>query len=353
MQLVKRRQKILASSRNPFGVDLRLPILQMEPCSPKEGSMRSTATTCLAIWILITNATSNGKGAERPQVIWQQDYEKARAEAQNLSRPILLYFTAKWCPSCLRVERTVFVDKRVVEFVSEQLVAVRIDVDAAPESVETWKVDHLPTAILVSTEGTAQGKIEGYRPAQNYLSELNSLVSAAQQSAAATSLHTNVQPANNAESAGEFKAQPEQDEQIELATRNVKRPTSAGIEILLTFQEEPNLAVNGSCVVSMVDEHRIVSGDPQFSLEFDGSTFWFAGLEQLEKFRADPERYVPVRRGLCVTSLVDEGYEIRGTIHFAAIYRNRLYLFAGPEQRRRFQVSPKRYAELPANSPKT
>jgi YHS domain-containing protein len=104
--------------------------------------------------------------------------------------------------------------------------------------------------------------------------------------------------------------------------------------------------IDGTCVVSMLESRKILSGDPQFVVSSSDATFWFAGREELERFRADPDRYVPVLNGLCVTSLTDDGLELRGQVKSAAIYRNRLFLFAGPEQRQRFQANPKRYFEF-------
>jgi YHS domain-containing protein len=93
----------------------------------------------------------------------------------------------------------------------------------------------------------------------------------------------------------------------------------------------------------MLDSRKFTSGDPQYSASMNGATYWFAGSQELEKFQADPQRYIPMANGLCVASLVDEGDKVRGSTHWAAIYRDRLFLFASAELRRRFQVDAKRY----------
>jgi thioredoxin-related protein/YHS domain-containing protein len=305
--------------------------------------MRRTAKACLGAWIGLTMFAIDTQAWDQPQVNWQQDHKKGIAEAQNLSRPVLLYFTAKWCPSCLRVERTVFVDKRVVQFIGEHFVAVRIDADAAPDIAAAWKVDRLPSAIFASPDGRTQNRIEGYRSAEQFLSELCAFVKTVQSDASNAQQPSEVRPADHA--SANPQSRPALDEQIELASRSVHQPTArvAGPGVLLSLLEEPDLAFDGTCVVSMLDSRKFTSGDPQYSASMNGATYWFAGSQELEKFQADPQRYIPMANGLCVASLVDEGDKVWGSTHWAAIYRDRLFLFASAELRRRFQVDAKRY----------
>jgi thioredoxin-related protein/YHS domain-containing protein len=308
------------------------------------GAAKATVSLVLIIAIVASHAIASSNKA---QINWQNETDKALVEAQHLSRPLFVYFTAKWCPACLRLDRTVFVDKRVVQFITEHCVAVRLDADAASDITEKWKVERLPTAIIVSADGRTQNRIEGYRPAEQYLAELSSLVNS--KPLDTPSLHqlsrASVRKPNSNPRA---QTQATLDHRIELASRSVKHapPSRSRMEVQIRLQEEPNLMIDGTCVVSMLESRKILSGDPQFVVSSSDATFWFAGREELERFRADPDRYVPVLNGLCVTSLTDDGLELRGQVKSAAIYRNRLFLFAGPEQRQRFQANPKRYFEF-------
>lgn len=58
-------------------------------------------------------------------------------------------------------------------------------------------------------------------------------------------------------------------------------------------QEEPKYGpVGENCVVSLVDEKRTVKGQPEHSVKFYGYTFTFETKEKLEKFVADPKKYM-------------------------------------------------------------
>ena len=44
-------------------------------------------------------------------------------------------------------------------------------------------------------------------------------------------------------------------------------------------------------------------GTPEFSLEYDGSTYLFANQSNVDTFRANPERYLPAYAGFCAITL--------------------------------------------------
>ncbi len=106
-----------------------------------------------------------------------------------------------------------------------------------------------------------------------------------------------------------------------------------------------NAMLAGCCPVAMIETKKLVRGDAQYRMSFSGETIWFSGPEQLQQFRADPARYLPVLGGNCAVTFVDEGREVRGEPRFGALFRNRLYLFAGPDERSRFQTNPKHYVD--------
>jgi thioredoxin-related protein len=52
--------------------------------------------------------------------------EKAKAENKH----ILIYFTAKWCGPCLKMQQEVFPNREVIKAVNDNYIAVKIDIDA-------------------------------------------------------------------------------------------------------------------------------------------------------------------------------------------------------------------------------
>ena len=70
--------------------------------------------------------------------------------------------------------------------------------------------------------------------------------------------------------------------------------------------------------------------------EYHGRLFFFADAQRKAAFKADPERYASVdlaADGACVVTQVDEAQARAGFAEFAAWHGGLLYRFAGAEQK--------------------
>jgi YHS domain-containing protein/thiol-disulfide isomerase/thioredoxin len=306
--------------------------------------MRLAAPRCLLGACIIVVCISAGQASEiRPQIIWHRDYDIALAEAQLLDRPVLAYVTAKWCPACLRQERSTFLDRQVVKFLGESVVAVQVDADASPELAQQLGAERLPLMVLLAKDGSILRRIEGYRPAEGLLADLSAHIKPARTKSptnvAKKSSRTEPNALPNLETPAPTRA-----EDIELASHTA-RSVAMHSGITLGLELSSNLMLDGHCPVTFVGSKKLTAGKPEHSIEYDGRTYWLAGENELAKFEHDPVRYAPAMGGSCVVSWIDDERQIDGLTRFAAIYRGRLYLFANSEQRRRFQNQPKRYAD--------
>jgi YHS domain-containing protein/thiol-disulfide isomerase/thioredoxin len=304
--------------------------------------MRLAAMRCImGAWIVLVYGSVGPSGEVRPQIIWHRDFDIAISEAQILDRPVLAYVTTKWCPACLRHERTTFVDKRVVKFLGESVVAVQVNADSSPELAQRLGAEKYPTTVLLTKDGSVIGRIEGYRPAEGFLAEIAASIVPLQKTRSSVAKNSTLLGESTAVR-GPRLGQSRKGE-IDLAVHN-NQSASRHTEVILTVDFSSNLILEGSCPVTFVQAKKLATGNPEFSIEYDGRTYWFASPDALSSFNRDPIRYAPAMGGLCVVSLVDDGVEIEGLKRFAAIYRGRFYLFASSEQRRRFQIHPIRYA---------
>lgn len=306
--------------------------------------MCSAAPRCLlGAWIVLVCSSAEPSGEVRPQIIWQRDFEIGLSEAQLLDRPVLAYVTAKWCPACLRQERTTFLDKQVVKFLGESVVAIQVDADSSPELAQRLGAVRLPMSVVLSKDGAVIRRIEGYRPAEGYLAELAESIKPFQRPVSANVVK--ISPLRGKSNSLPTRRTPlPRTDEIEL-TGHTERPAAPRAEIVLTVELNSNLMLDGSCPVTLLEAKKLTAGNPEYQVEYDGRTYWLAGADEFAKFELDPARYVPAMGSLCVVSLVDSGLKIDGVSRSAAIYRGRLYLFANSEQRRRFQAEPKRYAD--------
>src|SRR4051812_45548381 len=100
-------------------------------------------------------------------VAWQRaandaDIERAFAQARSETKPVLLYWGAKWCPPCNQLKATLFNRHDFIER-SKSLVAVEIDGDlpGAQKLGARFKVSGYPTMVLMRSDGTELTRLPG------------------------------------------------------------------------------------------------------------------------------------------------------------------------------------------------
>ena len=106
----------------------------------------------------------------------------------------------------------------------------------------------------------------------------------------------------------------------------------------------PPLALDGYCAVSLTEKERWVRGNPRFGVIHEGRTYLFAGPEEARRFYNDPDRYAPVASGNDVVLLAERGERVPGRREHGAWYEGRVYLFASEDSYSKFAADPRRYA---------
>jgi YHS domain-containing protein len=63
------------------------------------------------------------------------------------------------------------------------------------------------------------------------------------------------------------------------------------------------LALEGYCPVCYLAANKAAKGNPNFSYDHDGVTYWFVSAEVRDTFIADPDKYVPAYGGWCAVGM--------------------------------------------------
>lgn len=108
--------------------------------------------------------------AAQPTIVWLT-YEAGKALAASEKKPMLIDFTASWCGWCRKLEKDVFPNSQVVSL-CRRFVCIRVDGDERRDLMAAYRVNGLPTAIILDHTGRELHRIVGYRPAADYVSEL-------------------------------------------------------------------------------------------------------------------------------------------------------------------------------------
>ena len=101
------------------------------------------------------------------RVAWQTDLPAAARAAAAANKPVLLDFTADWCPACQDMRRTTWADPATAALVADRCVAVSVDADTHPELGQRYGVRFLPTLVLTTPDGRELRRVEAYQSADD------------------------------------------------------------------------------------------------------------------------------------------------------------------------------------------
>jgi len=105
-------------------------------------------------------------GASPPPAIrWERRFDEALRKAKAARKPLMVDFWAEWCGWCHRLDRTTYVDSRVVRL-SEDFIAVKLNTEGSAQDAaiaERYEVSSLPTIAFLSPSGRQILRIQGFQ----------------------------------------------------------------------------------------------------------------------------------------------------------------------------------------------
>jgi protein disulfide-isomerase len=96
-------------------------------------------------------------------IVWANDYASAQQQAVQSGKPMILFFTGKWCVPCRIMKRNVWGDKQVATAVNAGFIAVMLDVDDrdAAAALSRYRVGATPTTIIADATGEVLQQVHG------------------------------------------------------------------------------------------------------------------------------------------------------------------------------------------------
>lgn len=105
--------------------------------------------------LLVLATTCAIAGAAAPRIDWAPKSDRGFDQAMEQRKFVLQVFVKPKCAECALLERTVFKDPDVLEFLAEKFVAIRSDV-AKPDGrtdAENYGVEDFPTVLFFNAKG--------------------------------------------------------------------------------------------------------------------------------------------------------------------------------------------------------
>lgn len=117
----------------------------------------------MALSTLFVSAPSRAAG-----IAWRTSLPSALKEAKKSGKPVFVDFSATWCGPCQDMKKETFKNAKVIAEL-KKWVAVDIDTDKQEKVAAKYKVDAMPTLVVVKPSGAVVSKAVGYQSAGDLL----------------------------------------------------------------------------------------------------------------------------------------------------------------------------------------
>lgn len=103
-------------------------------------------------------------------------------------------------------------------------------------------------------------------------------------------------------------------------------------------------AIRGYDAVAFFSENKPVKGQSNLSIEWKNATWYFATKQNLELFKADPEKYAPQYGGYCAFGMA-EGHKAPTQTETWTIIDNKLYFNYNADVKKEWSKDTKAFIE--------
>lgn len=126
--------------------------------------------TALITSSALTSVADAGQ-SKPPAVFNTQPYAEAKKAAEDGKKWFIVKATATWCGPCKQMDKTTWVDDKVIKWINTNAIAVALDVDAQPAIAKSLSVEAMPTMIAFK-DGEEFDRVVGYKSGADLLAWL-------------------------------------------------------------------------------------------------------------------------------------------------------------------------------------
>lgn len=96
-------------------------------------------------------------------------FEEALAAAKEEKKVVFVDFFTTWCGPCKKLDTTTWVDEKVVAWLGENTIPLKIDAEIETELAKKYRVRAYPTMVFIDPDGKQRGRLVGYATPEKFL----------------------------------------------------------------------------------------------------------------------------------------------------------------------------------------
>lgn len=136
----------------------------------------------LILSICIGLFTLTQTSAASDQIRWQP-FKEGMSASKSEGKPLLLHFYSNNCRYCDLMAKETFTNTEIIDLLSRQFIAVKVNIDAEQKLPESFRVRGVPDTWFINNDGKIYGHRPGYINKEMFLKILNMVVKQSQKGA--------------------------------------------------------------------------------------------------------------------------------------------------------------------------
>jgi thioredoxin-related protein len=134
--------------------------------------LKSAACLAMVVGLVLVWAWPAETARSGSQIEWYA-YDKGMMKARESGKGMVFYFYADWCTYCVRMQEETFSHDSVIDFMNNEVIPVKVDVDQEKKISRAFGVRGLPATVLVTRSGDKIGPMPGFMKPKMYLARLS------------------------------------------------------------------------------------------------------------------------------------------------------------------------------------
>lgn len=129
---------------------------------------------CISLWFSPAMAEKKAVAEKSNEIQWQS-YDNGIEMIKNQNKKGFLHFYTDWCTYCKIMNKETFVDSKVIDYLNENFVPIRVNAEKEREVAKKYGVSRFPNTWFIAEDSTTLSSQPGFIPPEMLLNMLKFL----------------------------------------------------------------------------------------------------------------------------------------------------------------------------------